>query len=206
MADPTRARVLVLSGPSGAGKSRLSARLHAAHGWPIMRLDDFYKDGDDPSLPMSPALGIPDWDHPDSWDRGAAIDALERLVETGSTDTPVYDISTSARTGWTTVTARPDDLVIAEGIFAAETIRELAERGLLHAAYCVRRSPGRTFVYRLLRDLSERRKPPLTLIRRGLRLMRDEPRLVAQHVALGATPARPAEVESAVDPMARHSG
>ena len=62
-ADPPRpARVLVLAGPSGAGKSRLARRLHAAHGWPIVQLDDFYRDGDDPALPMSPQAGLPDWD------------------------------------------------------------------------------------------------------------------------------------------------
>ena len=39
--------MVVLAGPSGAGKSRLAERL----GLPVLRLDDFYKDGDDPSLP-----------------------------------------------------------------------------------------------------------------------------------------------------------
>lgn len=42
-----RAQVVVLAGPSGAGKSRSAERL----GLPILRLDDFYKDGDDPTLP-----------------------------------------------------------------------------------------------------------------------------------------------------------
>ena len=66
------ARVVVLAGPSGAGKSRLAARLSGAHGWPIVRLDDFYRDEDDPPMPRSAELGIIDWDHPDSWNRAAA--------------------------------------------------------------------------------------------------------------------------------------
>ena len=41
------ARVIVLAGPSGAGKSRLAERV----GLPVLRLDDFYKNGDDPTLP-----------------------------------------------------------------------------------------------------------------------------------------------------------
>ena len=63
----------MLAGPSGSGKSRLAARLHAAHGWPIFRLDDFYRDEDDPAMPRSEGLGIVDWDHPDSWDGDRAV-------------------------------------------------------------------------------------------------------------------------------------
>ena len=85
----------MLAGPSGSGKSRLATRLHATHGWPIFRLDDFYRDEDDPSMPRSEGLGIVDWDHPDSWDADRAVASLCELVDTGRTDTPVYDISTS---------------------------------------------------------------------------------------------------------------
>ena len=44
-----------------------------------------------------------------------------------------------------------------------------ATRGLLAAAYCVRQHPLVTFWRRLTRDLREHRKPPLVLVRRGLR-------------------------------------
>jgi hypothetical protein len=44
------------------------------------------------------------------------------------------------------------------------------------------------FWRRLVRDLREGRKPPLTLLRRGWTLLRREPAIVARHVALGATP------------------
>lgn len=195
MSGASRARVVVLAGPSGAGKSRLAGRLHDAHGWPIVRLDDFYRDQDDPAMPRSEELGIIDWDHPDSWNCDAAVEALAALVETGSVQTPVYDISLSRAVGVTTVTARPDDLILAEGIFAAEVIAQLRERGLLAAAYCVHHTPVVTFVRRLLRDLSERRKPPWTLVRRGLALMRDEPNVVARQEALGAVPARAKHLE-----------
>jgi len=94
-AAPTRHRVVVLAGPSGSGKSRLSTRLHATHGWPIFRLDDFYRDQDDPSMPRSEGLGIIDWDHPDSWDADRAVASLCELVDTGRTDTPDYDIARS---------------------------------------------------------------------------------------------------------------
>ncbi|MDU0312761.1 ATP-binding protein [Phycicoccus sp. M110.8] len=198
----TAARVVVLAGPSGAGKSRLAARLHDAHGWPIVRLDDFYRDEDDPAMPRSAELGIVDWDHPDSWNREAAVVALETLVATGSVSTPVYDIGLSRAVGSTVVTAGPDDLVLTEGIFAAEIIADLRERGLLAGAYCVHHHRALTFAWRLLRDLSERRKPPWTLVRRGLALMRDEPRVVARQEALGALPARASELEPLLSALA----
>ena len=201
--DHTSARVVVLAGPSGAGKSRLAQRLHAAHGWPIVRLDDFYRDEDDPAMPRSAELGIVDWDHPDSWNRGLAVQALGTLVATGSVSTPVYDISLSRAVTTTTVEAAPHDLVLAEGIFAAEIIGDLRECGLLAGAYCVHHRPFVTFVRRLARDLRERRKPPWTLVRRGLTLMRSEPAVVARQESLGATPARAKDLEPLLSALAR---
>ena len=195
-AQTGRARVVVLAGPSGAGKSRLAERLHAAHGWPIVRLDDFYRDEDDPSMPRSDELGMIDWDHPDSWNLDAAVASLCELVETGSTLTPVYDISHSRAVSTATVTARPDDLVLAEGIFAAEVVEELRAAGVLHSAWCIHHRPFVTFVRRLARDLKERRKAPMVLVRRGLALMRAEPEVISRQVALGAESARAKDVEA----------
>ena len=188
--DPTRQRVVVLAGPSGSGKSRLAARLHAAHGWPIFRLDDFYRDEDDPAMPRSEGLGIIDWDHPDSWDADRAVASLCELVDTGRTDTPVYDISTSRAVGHHEVTAGPTDLVVAEGHLRGRGRRPAAECGVLHSAWCVHHRPAVTFVRRLARDLKERRKPPVVLVRRGLALMRAEPEIVRRQTALGARAGR----------------
>jgi uridine kinase len=196
--DPaaTRARVVILAGPSGSGKSRLAARLQEKHGWPIVRLDDFYRDHDHPEMPRHETLGMIDWDHVDSWDGPAAIAALEQLVTTGHTPTPLYDISLSKAVGNGEIHCGPDDLIIAEGIFAAELIEPLRERGLLAAAYCIRhRHSLLTFAFRLVRDLVERRKPPLVLLRRGWALQGAEPELVRHLTLLGAIPVRASEVE-----------
>ncbi|GAA1898891.1 uridine kinase family protein [Lapillicoccus jejuensis] len=191
-----RARVVVLAGPSGAGKSRLAGRLAAAHGWPVVRLDDFYRDGDDPSLPVVDLGGgtrLVDWDDPASWDGDAAVAALAELVDRGRAQVPAYDIATSRRVGGGTVDLAPGALVLAEGIFAAEAIAPLRAHGLLHSAWCVRRHPSVTFLLRLARDLRERRKPPLVLLKRGWALRRAEPGVVARMEALGATCATPSE-------------
>ena len=205
------AGVLVIAGPSGSGKSRLARRLHASYGWPLVALDDFYREVDDPGLPMSP-LGLPDWDDVRSWDLTAAVDALEELARRGSAQVPVYDISTSRITGHQTLERGGHPVVVAEGIFAADTIAELRDRGLLAQAWCIRNSPWKTFGRRLVRDLAERRKPPLTLWRRGHVLRRAEPGIVAAQSALGATPLTAKEAEQraatlAVDPStAAHPG
>ena len=187
--------MVVLAGPSGAGKSRLASRLHAAHGWPIFRLDDFYRDLDDPAMPRSTDLGIVDWDHPDSWDGDRAVESLCELVDLGRTETPVYDIAASRAVGRHEVRADPSHLIIAEGIFAAEVVDRLRGCGVLHSAWCVHHRPVVTFVRRLARDLKERRKPPATLVRRGLGLMRAEPEIVSRQTALGARPVRARRLE-----------
>lgn len=193
MKDQAPAHVLVLGGPSGSGKSRWAAHLSREHGWPIVRLDDYYKDAGDPTLPMS-SLGIADWDDVRSWRCDDAVDALELLCRTSELVAPVYDISASAATGTQHVRLDGSDTVIAEGIFAPYVIKPLRSRGLLAGAYCVHHNRWVTFGRRLVRDLSERRKPPLVLVRRGLRLARAEPRIIEEQRRLGAAAVRPKDL------------
>lgn len=203
-AAPSPARVLVLAGPSGAGKSRLARRLHAAHGWPVVQLDDFYRQVDDPHLPMSPQAGLPDWDDVRSWRLDDAVQALETLCREGSVEVPIYDISTSRATGTHRIELDGHPIVIAEGIFAADTVSALTDRGLLAAAWCIRNRPWKTFARRLVRDLAERRKPPLTLVRRGLALRRLEPGIVSAQQALGAEPMTAREAEASIPDLITH--
>jgi uridine kinase len=176
--------VIVLAGPSGSGKSHLAERLEL----PVLRLDDFYKDGDDPTLPLLELAGgerIVDWDHPGSWNAAAAVAAVEELCRTGGTDAPVYDIAANGRTGHRVLELGGSAHFVAEGIFAQEIVAECTRRHLLALALCVTQHPLVTFVRRLSRDLRERRKPPLYLLRRGLRLLRDQPAVVAHAERLG---------------------
>ncbi len=176
---------MLLTGPSGSGKSSLAAR----SGLPVLRLDDFYKEGTDPTLPQVMGSTDIDWDSPLSWDADEAVAAIERLCATGRTHVPVYDIATSSRTGAETLDiARSPrtSLFIAEGIFAADIAARCQELGLLADALCLRGRPSTTFRRRLVRDLREGRKSVPFLLRRGWRLMRAERGIVARHVALGA--------------------
>jgi uridine kinase len=200
------ASVIVLAGPSGAGKSRLAERI----GLPVLRLDDFYKSGGDPTLPRITSganAGLVDWDHPASWLVDDAMAAIEQLCREGRAEVPVYDIAHDGRTGWHTLDLAGHDRFVAEGIFAQEVVAPSREAGLLSAAYCVRQHPLVTFWRRLTRDLREHRKPPLVLLRRGLALMREQRAVVANAVARGCEPVTPAEALAAVrrgEPSSAH--
>jgi uridine kinase len=197
-----RARVIVLAGPSGSGKSRLAERV----GLPVLRLDDFYKSGGDPTLPLiteGANAGIVDWDVPESWLLGDALAALDELCRTGRAEVPIYDIAQNGRSGQRSLDLGDHHVFVAEGIFAQEIVDPCGDAGLLAAAYCVRQHPMVTFWRRLTRDLRERRKPPLVLVRRGLALMRDQRRVVSHAVERGCTPVTPDEAYAAIGLMAK---
>lgn len=192
--------VILIAGPSGAGKSRLASRL----GLPVLQLDDYYKDGDDPTLPRFRS-GAVDWDDAGSWDADDAMTGIRDLCAQGTTDAPVYDISANVRSGHRVVDAQGSRCFVAEGIFAGELVKACEAEDLLGAAICVRRSRSLTFVLRLSRDLREHRKPPLLLVRRGWWLARREPEIVGALVEKGCTAMTPGEAEEHIGRLAaRH--
>ncbi|MGW6462071.1 ATP-binding protein [Streptomyces sp. NPDC055078] len=195
------AHVVLLAGPSGSGKSSLAART----GLPVLRLDDFYKEGGDPTLPLVADSADIDWDSPLSWDAEAAVAAIVELCHGGRTTVPVYDIAASARVGRTPFAIGRAPLFIAEGIFAADIVARVSDRGVLADALCLRGRPSTTFRRRLLRDLREGRKSVGFLLRRGWRLMRAERSIVARQSALGAYPCGRDEALSRVAAAADHA-
>jgi uridine kinase len=198
------AKVIVLAGPSGSGKSRLCTRL----GLPFVNLDDFYRDGTDPDLPrrtIGPGHDIVDWDDPAAWLRDEAVDALEKVCRDGRADLPVYDIAHDGRVGHRELVVGDAGYVVAEGIFAQEVVAGLRERGVLADAVCVRNHRLVTFWRRLIRDLRERRKPPLVLLRRGWLLMRAEPDVVAHAVSCHCAAMTPDEAYARLSGLVSHS-
>lgn len=178
------ARVILLTGPSGSGKSSLAART----GLPVLHLDDFYKEHDDPTLPQLPHGAGTDWDSALSWDADAAVAAIGRLCATGSASVPEYDIASSSITGEIHVELAGSPVFVAEGIFAADITGRCRDLGLLADTLCLRGRPAVTAWRRFRRDLAEGRKSVTVLLRRGWRLMRGERAIVARQTALGAYP------------------
>ena len=179
---PAPRRIVLVAGPSGSGKGLLATR----SGLPTIGLDDFYRDADAPGLPRR--FGIPDWDDPASWDAGAALEALTALAHDGTAEIPDYSISHSRRLGMRRVQIGDAPIIVAEGIFATELVEPLRRAGLLADALVLRRPVPLVFALRLARDLRESRKPPLTLLERGLALAREQRGDVARWAAAGMTP------------------
>ncbi|MFC4606688.1 ATP-binding protein [Streptomyces maoxianensis] len=197
--QPIPTRVVLLAGPSGSGKSSLAART----GLPVLRLDDFYKEAGDPTLPLVTGSTDIDWDSPGSWDADAAVAAIVELCGTGRTTVPVYDIATSARVDTEAFAIDRAPLFVAEGIFAADIVGRCQELGVLADALCLRGRPSTTFRRRLARDLREGRKSVGFLLRRGWRLMRAERGIVARQTSMGA---HPCGKEEALGRMAAAAG
>ena len=194
------ARVIVLAGPSGSGKWHLAERLEL----PILRLDDFYRDGADPLLPRITTganAGLVDWDDPASWLCDEAVDALAALCRAGlRRDAGLLDLGQRPH-------RHPDAVPVrclprgGGGDLRAPRGRPASLGGLLAAAYCLRQHPMVTFWRRLSRDLREHRKPPLVLVRRGVALMRDQRRIVARP----SLPAAPRSPRTRRSPWSRSS-
>lgn len=172
-------RVILLAGPSGSGKSYLAHHVGAF----AFRLDDFYRDLDHPGMPE--AHGAIDWDDARTWDAEAAVTALKELLETGRTTVPTYSISLSRATGTRVIELRGEPCVIAEGIFAVDLLAPACASGLPVEPWYLDRNRTLVALLRLQRDLRAHRKPPLVLLRRGLRLWKAQPSLRREAAAAG---------------------
>ena len=173
----------------GPASSGLAARL----GLPVLRLDDFYKDGDDPTLPRiteGANAGLVDWDHPNSgcpttrWPRSSGCAPWE-APRCPSTRSPVTAATEASSSTWvSTASSWPRASLPRRSCPSAGLVASSRRR-----TACASTRSSRSG--RLTRDLREHRKPPLVLLRRGLALLRDQRRVVDHAVALGCRAVHP---------------
>lgn len=109
------------------------------------------------------------------------------LLRDGRAELPIYDISQSRRVGTRTLDIGDAEVLLAEGIFAIQTLAAARAAGLSVAALWLDRPRAVNFARRLRRDLKEHRKPPSVLLRRGVALFRDEPQLRREAIEAGFT-------------------
>ena len=179
--------IILVAGPSGSGKSHLSGQT----GVPQVRLDDFYFDEDHPRMPVTRLSGgvrMIDWDDVASWDVDGAVAALTQISSTGRATIPSYDISANRAVGTQVFDAAGSTAVICEGIFAIDLVAPCRAAGLELTAIWLDRPRWFNFARRLQRDLRQRRKAPMVLVRRGLALVRQEPALRRTALAAGFSP------------------
>ena len=74
---------------------------------------------------------------------------------------------------------------IAEGLFADRLVSGAREAGVLLDAIVLAPNAFVTFVRRFARDVAEARKPVPLLLRRGLRLLREQPSVVRRCAVAG---------------------
>ncbi|MGQ0837432.1 uridine kinase family protein [Actinokineospora sp.] len=182
-----RATAILLAGPSGSGKSTLAAGL----GLPVLRLDDFYREGHDPLLPRD-AAGRVDWDTPESWHAEDALAAVVALATSGAVDVPRYAIEADRRVGSYRLELGDTSVFLAEGLFADRIVAGARHAGVLADAVVLAPGGGRTFVRRFARDVAESRKAVPVLMRRGLRLWREHAAVVRRCESAGMRRCTPA--------------
>ena len=144
--QPIPTRVVLLAGPSGSGKSSLAAR----SGLPVLRLDDFYKEADDPTLPRSPAARTSTGTRPGSWDADGAVAAIAELCRTGRTSVSRVRHRHAAHgraARRSTSSARRSSSRRASS--RRTSCARCQELGLLADALCLRGRPSTTFRRRL---------------------------------------------------------
>jgi len=141
-----------IAGGSGSGKTTFASKLmkRSHEDLAIIHMDSYY-------LPKQPKdnlskSGKSNFDHPRAFDWVLLKDHLERLKRGESIECPIYDFSTSSRTGQTT-TIVPGNVIIFEGIF---TLFDIEIRELLNIKVFLHVDSDIRFTRRLNRDVKER--------------------------------------------------
>lgn len=142
-----------IAGGSGSGKTTFAKKvmkgINSAQSL-LLHMDSYYLN--DLPRDIHTNSGKPNFDHPQAFDWPLLRRHLKELREGNSIDCPIYDFSTSGRTG-ESETIGPCKVVLFEGIFTLydQEIRDMLDiKCFLHVDSDIR------FTRRLHRDVKER--------------------------------------------------
>ena len=140
-----------IAGGTGSGKSTFTNRLKETFGdrVSVVYYDNYYKRRDD--LPFEERKKI-NYDHPDAFETEMLIRHLQQLREGQAVACPVYDYTVHNRSS-ETVTIRPADVIIVEGIMV---LQNDALREMLDIKVYVEADADERILRRVIRDVKER--------------------------------------------------
>ena len=140
-----------IAGGTGSGKSTFTNRLKETFGdrVSVVYYDNYYKRRDD--LPFEERKKI-NYDHPDAFETEMLIRHLQQLRNGQAVACPVYDYTVHNRSS-ETVTIRPADVIIVEGIMV---LQNDALREMLDIKVYVEADADERILRRVIRDVKER--------------------------------------------------
>lgn len=154
--------IIGIAGGSGSGKTTVVKAIAKTLKEKVVVIpqDSYYKDSS--HLPMEERQQI-NFDHPDSIDFNLLCDHLKDLREGKTIEQPVYSYITCSRSKTETVTVRPAEVIIVEGIlvFACKQLRDQMDIKLFVDA-----DDDDRFMRMMTRDIEQRGKTVQAVIER----------------------------------------
>ncbi|KAJ2780334.1 Uridine kinase [Coemansia javaensis] len=151
-----------IAGASASGKTSVARRIVESLDVPwvvIVSMDSFYRKLT-PEESRQAFLNNHDFDHPSSYDYGAALTALERLKQGLATQVPQYDFTTHSPSSETQYVYGAS-VIIFEGIFALYDPKILA---MMDVKIFVDTDSDVCLARRIRRDVAERARDPLGVL------------------------------------------
>ncbi|AVN64364.1 MULTISPECIES: uridine kinase [Mesoplasma] len=145
--------LILIAGGTASGKTTVADRIanEILKGKSVthISMDNYYKDFGELTLEERRKINF---DHPNSVDSELLLKDLQALKDYQPIKVPVYDFKSSSRTK-ETITVKPSDVVILDGIFAL-AIKEIRKLGDIKIF--IKTSNDLRFIRRLQRDINER--------------------------------------------------
>ena len=149
-----------VSGGSASGKTSLCNLLHSSIGatnCSMISVDSFYK-----NLTPTELSDVSNYnfDHPNAFDFGELLTAIQKLENNESVDIPIYDYVNYKRTG-DTIRVDPTKVIIVEGIMS---MYDQEVRNMFNLKIFVHTDDDERLARRILRDTQTRGRELVSII------------------------------------------